>query len=773
MMKKNCLFLFFLIVSVTIAQGQYYYISHRSPGQNPKDLNQEDEILGVWGWTTILQGGLMPGTRSNVQTIPFTFNFGGAAVTNYWVSNTGVLSFDLSNTSSVTHANEALPSPNLPDKSICIWGIQGSGTDDVIRTKTFGRAPNRQHWISFSSYTYNNSWTYWSIVLEEGRGNIYFVDQRHQNAYSGLTIGIQLDTTTAFQLRNSPHVPALAGQNIKPVDNVYYEFIFGQQPQHDIVMKSLYMETYQHLGNAPFSIRGEFLNRGSDSISSYDLHYRLNGGAVQSATIAKAGIYSGEMATFESPQAWVPAIQGTYELEVWTNNINGHPDANPKDDTARASLVLSPAIPNRMDEYTSRFPILKVIADRTDRLNSPMDLDFHPDLRKKELWVINYDNETTGGSTVTFHHPGMPNQRSLWRRDGNAWHFMSLPTGIAFSSNGNFATSPGVFDANHNGGIPFTGPTLWSSDSAIYAQPSGGNGSHLDMLHETPVCLGIESEQENAFWVIDGYHRELVRCDFVADHGPGNDDHSDGRIRRVTDFPITMISNDIPSHLVLDKSTGWLYIVDGGGQRILRMDIHSGNATGTPSIPLNETIDEYVNWSNTSWEVVIDSGLVEPSGIEIIADRLLVSDYATGIIHIFQIDSTGLTRIKRIHTQQPGITGLKIGPDGYIWYVNSLRDELVKIETAGVSISEQKPETESPIFFPNPTNGKLFLKGTMMEKSHVYILDLSGRILDKQILPPFRGFIPISVEDIAPGVYVVEWHNQNGVETEKVLIHSK
>ena len=77
---------------------------------------------------------------------------------------------------------------------------------------------------------------------------------------------------------------------------------------------------------------------------------------------------------------------------------------------------------------------------------------------------------------------------------------MSLPSGISFSTNGNFATSPSVFDANHNGGTPFTGPSLWSSDPSIYAQPSGGNGSHIDMLHENPNALGIESEEKNIFY---------------------------------------------------------------------------------------------------------------------------------------------------------------------------------------------------------------------------------------------------------------------------------
>ena len=182
-------------------------------------------------------------------------------------------------------------------------------------------------------------------------------------------------------------------------------------------------------------------------------------------------------------------------------------------------------VPNIIDEYLDAPPVFIPMHSSSDNLNKPTDLDFFPILAKNELWVINQRTEAVGGSTTTFYDVGESNQTSLHRVDGNAWHFMSLPTAIAFSDNGNFANSAGVQDANHNNGT-FTGPALWSSDPDIYAQPSGGNGSHLDMLHGSPFSMGIASETENAFWVFDGWNNEIVRYDFADDHGPGNDDHS-------------------------------------------------------------------------------------------------------------------------------------------------------------------------------------------------------------------------------------------------------
>ena len=151
--------------------------------------------------------------------------------------------------------------------------------------------------------------------------------------------------------------------------------------------------------------------------------------------------------------------------------------------------------------------------------------------------MVNKRIRSQGGSVTIYKDAGEPGQTDLQRVDGNAWHFMALPTAIAFSGNSNFGTSQGVWNANSNnptGGSPFTGPTLWSSDLSIFAQDAGPgtNGSHLDMLHETPYGQGIASESANAFWINDGNSGDIVRYDFAEDHGPGNDYHGDGIVHR-------------------------------------------------------------------------------------------------------------------------------------------------------------------------------------------------------------------------------------------------
>jgi len=236
----------------------------------------------------------------------------------------------------------------------------------------------------------------------------------------------------------------------------------------------------------------------------------------------------------------------------------GDEDENTNNNSLAKTIVRGDPRPNVIDGYLDVVPEMTVIGTSANSLDTPRDLAFHPTLTRFELWVVNEETESSGGSTTTFFNAGQSDQDYEWRTDGNAWHFMSLPTGIDFGENENFATSPGVYDANHNGGEAFTGPALWSSDMDIYAMPSGGNGSHLDMLHVSPYSQGIAHEVDNVYWVVDGYNNDIVRYDFADDHGPGNSFHGDATIHRYAATEIVKDPNDyIVSHCFFDKATNF------------------------------------------------------------------------------------------------------------------------------------------------------------------------------------------------------------------------
>ncbi|MFT5725311.1 MAG: outer membrane protein assembly factor BamB [Bacteroidia bacterium] len=331
-------------------------------------------------------------------------------------------------------------------------------------------------------------------------------------------------------------------------------------------------------------------------------------------------------------------------------------------------------LPAAQGEYGTNTPYYEVIANSSDQVSLPWDLDFHPS-RENELWVLNKGTERTGGSTVTITNAGLSNQKAEFRKDGNSWHFMALPSAISFSQeNDNWANATEILDANRRGGS-FTGPSLWSSDMNVYAKPSGGNGSHLDMLHGSPYCMGIESDKDNAFWVFDGFNKHLCWYDFAVDHGPGNSDHDDGKIHRYREIILTR-EPDVASHMVLDKVTGWLYIVDSGTKRILKVNTKTGTKKGNLNLT-NEQLLEHWDMVGMDYKVFASSNLQKPSGIELSNGVIYVSDNETGEIIAYNLE-TGL-ELGRLDTGKKGIMGIKADKNGLLWFVCASTNEVIKI----------------------------------------------------------------------------------------------
>ncbi|MCA9573643.1 MAG: hypothetical protein KC656_37670, partial [Myxococcales bacterium] len=184
-------------------------------------------------------------------------------------------------------------------------------------------------------------------------------------------------------------------------------------------------------------------------------------------------------------------------------------------------------------------------------------------------WTFN----TTIHGAVIYFDPGTEAQTAEVRVDAYGEHFMAFVSSVAFADNGNFATcqeSRDEWNVGPQAPDDFMGPTLWSADLDVFAMvgqafpPGAQEGSHLDMLHQSPLCMGIAHEQGNAFWAIDGLAGDVLRYDCVNDHGPGGGDHSDGVIRRYMDVTVTREAN-IVSHMEYDHATGMLYIADTGG----------------------------------------------------------------------------------------------------------------------------------------------------------------------------------------------------------------
>lgn len=338
----------------------------------------------------------------------------------------------------------------------------------------------------------------------------------------------------------------------------------------------------------------------------------------------------------------------------------------------------------------SPFFILNLSGSSADGLYKPRDLDFHTDSsRPNELWVINENSAVFdpnfGGSTVTFYNAGSDSQWADYRKDSYSSHFMNTASAIAFSNNGGFANTLDVQDANGNPNGYFSGCTLWEADTTIYAiinQNGPELGSHWDMLHQSPYSVGIAAETDNIYWLFDGFHNTITKYNFQdphPDHEHGGEDHSDGLIYRYDEINVNRVVG-LSSHMVLDHSNDMLYICDTGNQRIIRMNINAGEI-GSDLDPYGENIEGYYSMIGADFETVIDSGLVSPTGIDIYNTFLLVSDYSTGEILIYNLEPTN--QFQLVHKLETNIIddlmSIKVGPDGIIWFVSTNANKLFQI----------------------------------------------------------------------------------------------
>lgn len=521
-----------------------------------------------------------------------------------------------------------------------------------------------------------------------------------------------------------------------------------------------------YLQHQPNNLKLLLYNYGADTVHAAGITYTVNGANPVYELLVGLNILPYESSVVSHPVAWIPDADGFFTIDFTINTVNGYADENILNNTASAQFEVGLGIPHVLENYLFGVPTYTTIANASNYLSQPTDLDFHPRLSTKQLWVVNKGTETTGGSTVTITNTGQVNQTTELLQDGNAWHFMSLPTGIAFSDNDNFATSPGVFDANHTGtATAFTGPTLWSSDPQIYAQPSGGNGSHIDMLHESPNSQGICWEKDNAFWLFDGFNNDIVRYDFVNDHNPGNDDHSDAIIRRYSDTQVLRDLNGTVSHMAFDDTKSWLYVVDNGHQRVFRMNITTGNTSILPpAYGPNEGIAEYITITDYTWENVVTTGLQDPAGIAIDGNIMVVTDHQTNEVIFYDLSSMPATEVRRVSANTQGIMGITIGPDGLLYYVDNAGNKVIRLNPAENPLSIAENIKNDIQLFPNPSKGLLgFTSSSISEKLTIEIYTLEGKKLSD--LETESG--KLTNTGLSAGCYILKIHNKQGIELKR------
>jgi hypothetical protein len=307
----------------------------------------------------------------------------------------------------------------------------------------------------------------------------------------------------------------------------------------------------------------------------------------------------------------------------------------------------------------------------------PIDLAFNP-ADPGELWVVGYGDDST--------HVGYVDGEVGWKRyvDPAARHFMHKPTAISMGANGFWGTCGDNDNAQNDPdgadglSVDFMGPALFTTNREIFAKRITALGSHYDMLHATPFCKGIAHEVENIYWAFNGQDGSIDKYNFNKDHGPGEDDHSDGEIYRYASGQVKGVDDGTVSHLVFDPSDSMLYVADSGNGRIVKLDTTSGRK-GAP-IPKNEILKASAIMEGTQVEEVVAPGvLTKPSGIELKGELLYVTDTATSTFHVFKKDGT---EVRKLKTDLPegSLAGFAFGQDNKIWFVDRKGGRVLRID---------------------------------------------------------------------------------------------
>ena len=343
----------FVLFAGLNAQG-YYFLNKQSAG-NPGGLNTEMDQLnnGNGGGWNLIMGQMTSPAFSAAQSLPagFNFAFNGNPVTHFKASSTGYLTFDTATNKTATAAAEALPSANLPDKTISIWGMTATGSNDMVLSKTFGVAPNRQFWIKFQSMSTpgdaSNSFSYWSIVLDENTNSIFMVGMnfgQSTNAYVSPkhSLGIQIDGSSALSVTGSPNITNSSLDETFD-NNFYYEFIYGTQPATDVQVSGFSLPLLTKAGNT-YDVKVKLANRGSQAINTLDLYYSVNGNTAVKTSLSALGLQGslGNEVTATATTGISAGIAGIKQnVVVWVENVNGSTESNKLNDTVRSYTVVN------------------------------------------------------------------------------------------------------------------------------------------------------------------------------------------------------------------------------------------------------------------------------------------------------------------------------------------------------------------------------------------------------------------------------------------------
>jgi hypothetical protein len=324
-------------------QAQGYYTLQ---SKGVKDANYNYKFSLATGNNAVK---LIEPTKDNVfsadQTLPFAWNFFGKPVTSYKVSDNGFMTFNTSETIN-TGAGMALPNANAPKNAIfAFWYdfklASGGGVPDQVVSFTYGTAPNRVHVIQWLSVT-NLAASYASAAIMIYEGKQFDVVLNQIGSPIVGTIGVNNeDGTVGYSVPGSPaYAWSTPSADDAYADMNVFKFRPAPQPQNDIEITSLNLPKFEKK-NENISIKGKITNFGSQSLSSFRLHYAINGD-VKSMLLSGLNVAGSGAGTYDFTHniPFSSSTPGDFNIDVWASNPNAGADGDSSNNNAKGTLTI-------------------------------------------------------------------------------------------------------------------------------------------------------------------------------------------------------------------------------------------------------------------------------------------------------------------------------------------------------------------------------------------------------------------------------------------------
>ena len=147
-----------------------------------------------------------------------------------------------------------------------------------------------------------------------------------------------------------------------------------------------------------------------------------------------------------------------------------------------------------------------------------------------------------------------------------------------------------------------------------------------------------------------------------------------------------------------------------------------------------------------------------------------MGEYTSGEIIVYDIENN-FDELGRIATGETGLTGIKIGPDGSIWYTNRVQNTLTRLTPGEISATEEQTWSADVDVLPNPTTGILriglppFADQTITK---IQINDVTGKTV--MAFDRVNDTETLNISTLPNGLYILTVFNDRFAVSKKIVL---